>query len=307
MFIWGGYSYSAADTFYGDGATYNPSGAAVKSPTLAANTWAAVASAGALSARSWATAVVSAGAVQATSAAVIIWGGEDSTYTPLNDGAIWQPLNNPVTGSWTAVTTTNAPTGRVGHSATWDSTNSRMYVWGGYTASGYTNTGAYYNPNTNTWTTMSTTNAPEARAQHNAVWTGTYLIVYGGLSYVSSTGTWTLYSDGGYYDPSNNTWGSLSNTNAPSGRYEAAAAWTGTYMLIWGGSGFSTVTDAWTFDSNGSYYTPPGTNSWNSAMTTTNAPAASTGHAYTWDGAHMYITGGFLSGAAVNYVNQFTP
>src|SRR5262249_9021278 len=81
--------------------------------------------------------------------------------------------------SWTASSTTNAPSGRYGHTVVW--TGSEMIVWGGYDGSMYFNTGRRYNPSTDTWTATSTTNAPSARYNHTAVWTGSAMIVWGGL------------------------------------------------------------------------------------------------------------------------------
>ena len=37
---------------------------------------------------------------------------------------------NPITDSWTATSTANAPTGRYAHTAVW--TGSEMIIWGGY-------------------------------------------------------------------------------------------------------------------------------------------------------------------------------
>ena len=42
------------------------------------------------------------------------------------------------------------------------------------------NTGGRYNPSTDSWTATSTTNAPDARYSHTAVWTGSEMIVWGG-------------------------------------------------------------------------------------------------------------------------------
>ena len=87
--------------------------------------------------------------------------------------------NGCVEDTWTATSTTNAPSARAGHTAVW--TGSEMIVWGGG-ASGptYLNTGGRYNPSTDSWTATSTTNAPGARAGHTAVWTGSEMIVWGG-------------------------------------------------------------------------------------------------------------------------------
>ena len=56
-----------------------------------------------------------------------------------------------------------------------------MIVWGGYGAGIETNTGGRYNPSTDSWTATSTTNAPAARYGHTAVWTGSEMIVWGGV------------------------------------------------------------------------------------------------------------------------------
>ena len=83
---------------------------------------------------------------------MIVWGGIDGDS--LNTGGRY----NPSTDSWTATSTTNAPAGRLGHTAVW--TGSEMIVWGGWGDIGYLNTGGRYNPSTDSWTATSTTNAP---------------------------------------------------------------------------------------------------------------------------------------------------
>ena len=65
-----------------------------------------------------------------------------------------------------------------------------MIVWGGFNLRqigaatqiyGSTlNTGGRYNPSTDSWSATSITNAPDARASHTAVWTGSEMIVWGG-------------------------------------------------------------------------------------------------------------------------------
>ena len=79
-----------------------------------------------------------------------------------------------------------------------------------------------------TWTSTSTTNAPEARSRHVAVWTGSEMIVWGGI------GTGDL-NTGGRYNPSTDSWAATSTTNAPDGRYYHTAVWTGSEMIVWGG------------------------------------------------------------------------
>ena len=58
------------------------------------------------------------------------------------------------------------------------------------------NTGGRYNPSTDSWTATTTTNAPSARYYHTAVWTGSEMIVWGGIGGVGYSNT------GGRYNPS---------------------------------------------------------------------------------------------------------
>ena len=88
---------------------------------------------------------------------MIVWGGTAGGLNFLNTGGRY----NPSTDSWTATSTTNAPAGRVYHTAVW--TGSQMIVWGGYDSSTYFDTGGRYNPSTDSWTATSTTNAPAPR------------------------------------------------------------------------------------------------------------------------------------------------
>src|SRR5437764_14060478 len=70
-----------------------------------------------------------------------------------------------------------------------------MIVWGGLDQSFTpTNTGGRYNPSTNTWTATSTTNAPDPRYSHTAVWTGSEMIVWGGNDDGHITNTGGRYS-----------------------------------------------------------------------------------------------------------------
>ena len=107
--------------------------------------------------------------------------------------------------TWTAATTVNTPIARGGHTAVW--TGSEMIIWGGTVdfLPYFTNTGGRYDPATDTWTATSTTNAPFARSGHTAMWTGTQMIVWGGIF-----GDF-FFNTGGKYDPTTDTWTATSN------------------------------------------------------------------------------------------------
>src|ERR1043166_8377607 len=64
-----------------------------------------------------------------------------------------------------------------------------MIIWGGVDSSfSLLNTGARYNPGTNTWTATSTAGAPAGRQNPDAAWTGTQMIIWGGAGISATTG-----------------------------------------------------------------------------------------------------------------------
>src|SRR5204863_7044898 len=91
------------------------------------------------------------------------------------------------------------------------------------------NTGGRYNPSTDSWTATSTSNASAARWAHTAVWTGSEMIVWGG---VGSSGE---LNTGGRYNPSTDSWTATNTANAPAARDFHTAVWTGSEMIVWGG------------------------------------------------------------------------
>ena len=104
-----------------------------------------------------------------------------------------------------------------------------MIVWGGDTNGIEVNTGGRYNPVGNTWLPTSLTNAPNRRAGHTAVWSGSEMFVWGGYDGFDNVNT------GARYNPSTDSWVATSTINAPSARDEHTAVWTGSEMIVWGG------------------------------------------------------------------------
>jgi len=179
-------------------------------------------------------------------------------------------------GTWTATSTTGAPTARHGHTAVW--TGSRMIVWGGVDVSGFVSTGGIYDPATDTWTATSTTGAPGPRSSHTGVWTGSVLIVWGGDDGASKLNT------GGIYDPATNTWTPTTTTGAPTPRGSHTAVWAGSRMIVWGGDdGSSRVNTGGIYD--------PATDSW-TATSTTVPPTPRGAHTAVWTGSRMIVWGG---------------
>src|SRR5205814_7690129 len=79
------------------------------------------------------------------------------------------------------------------------------------------------------WAATSSTNMPEARREHTAVWTGSEMIVWGGQGFNG-------LNTGGRYNPVTDSWTATSTTNAPEARDQHTAVWTGSEMIVWGGA-----------------------------------------------------------------------
>ena len=208
-----------------------------------------------------------------TGTEMIVWGG--ATSTAQNTGARY----NPSTDTWTATSTgANTPSARYYHTALW--TGNEMIVWGGFP---YLNTGARYNPSTDTWLPTSTgANVPAGRYRHTALWTGTEMIAWGGRT----SGSQSPSNTGGRYSPSTDTWTAISTgASVPSERYDYAAVWTGSEMIVWGGT-----TGLILFDTGARY--DPVTDQWTPTSSGPNVPAARWGHTAVWTGSEMIVWGG---------------
>ncbi len=256
MIIWGGVN----GDYRNDGLRYNP----------ATDSWTATSKTGAPSARSGHSAVW-------TGTQMIIWGGPDSR------GGRY----NPATDSWTPTSRTNAPSARDSHVAVW--TGSLMLIWGGFGYSGPLNDGGRYNPATDTWTDITTSGAPSPRGNASFVWTGARLIVWGGDDYPNESQTTTFFGDGAKYNPATDNWTAISATGAPDPRSRAAAVWTGSEMLVWGGL-TSDIFGNFRIRSGGRYNSSADT--W-SPMAVSGAPAARSDHTAVWGGNRMIVWGGF--------------
>jgi N-acetylneuraminic acid mutarotase len=350
MIVWGG--SNGVGSYFHDGSRYNP----------ATDTYTLIASLGAPSAREAHVAVW-------TGKEMVIFGGTGDTsggrYNPVTDtwratsttgaptgqqysavvwtgkemivwgGILFSPVNaggryNPQTNTWILLPPSPlAP--RAFTPAVW--TGSEMVVWAGYDVSigQLYGDGARYNPTTNAWTKISSSGAPNARYWHTAVWSGTEMIVWGGINYPTydlsggrynpATDTWIPTSlvnppslrwlhtavwtgkemviqggtpgnaAGGRYNPATDTWTATNPTNAANNGQGITAVWTGKEMIVWGG-----LDDNFVFHNDGGRYNPR-TNSW-LRTTTMNVPQARGLHSAEWTGSEMVIWGGFSSGVS---------
>jgi hypothetical protein len=83
------------------------------------------------------------------------------------------------------------------------------------------------------------------------------------------------------------TWTPTSLTNAPAGRFNHTAVWTGSEMIVWGGCTDGGCNSS--FNTGGRYN--PSTDSW-TPTNTANAPAARWAHTAVWTGSEMIVWGG---------------
>src|SRR5262249_62107265 len=118
----------------------------------------------------------------------------------------------------------------VQHATVW--TGSEMIVWGGGIDSPLSEraNGGRYDPATDTWTAVSSTNAPEKRRALTAVWTGTEMIVWGGVWELPSPSPYIQYlNNGGRYSPASDSWvpTSIQDNGPPAPRQFHTATWTG--------------------------------------------------------------------------------
>jgi N-acetylneuraminic acid mutarotase len=231
-----------------------------------------------------------------TGSVMVVWGGGEYGLA-LNTGSRYDPA----TDTWTAMSTINAPQARYFHTAVW--TGSLMVVWGGHSGINLSENlggGGRYDPAADTWTSISTANAPSARFGHSAVWTGSQMVLWGGYIYDQQLHGFVFADSGGRYDPATDTWTSTSLTNAPSARYAATAVWTGSRMIVWGGFGSNAGL------STGGRY-DPATDPWTS-MSGIDTPSARSGYSSVWAGNRMVVWGGVESlGEDLNTGGRYDP
>ena len=86
------------------------------------------------------------------------------------------------------------------------------------------------------------TNAPVARSEHVAVWTGSRMVVWGGTDGDLALG------DGATLRPGRGLWTAVSPAAAPVSARSATAVWTGSRMIVWGGYGTAPIATGGRYD-----------------------------------------------------------
>jgi N-acetylneuraminic acid mutarotase len=272
MIVWGG-------------ATYQGSAGGIFDPAM--DTWTPTSTAGAPTDREGHTAVW-------TGSRMIVWGGLSlGDFEYLNSGGIYDPA----TEMWMAMSTVGAPSARSRHTAVW--TGSVMIVWGGNDSGGAAvSTGGIYDPATDTWTDTSAAGAPSRRASHTAVWTGSRMVVWGGWVFDPPYSSYPSFPNtGGIYDPGADTWTATSTAGAATARAWHTATWTGSKMIVWGGSVADSTLRHYFYNTGGSY--DPTTDTWK-PTSTIEAPTARNSFTAVWTGWRMIVWGGWVSLDAIS-------
>lgn len=222
-----------------------------------------------------------------TGTEMIVWGGDDLTWIPVEGALATGGRYDPATDTWRPTSIgPGTPLRRLRHTAVW--TGTKMIVWGGATSGEnwetLLNTGAVYDPLHDGWTPTSTgAGVPLARSGHTAVWTGREMIIWGGLVPANSAGA--------RYDPRTDTWTPITQEpTIPILTYGHTAMWTGEEMIVWGGHESAPWNFPW--PPIGGRYNPR-TDSWKPTQVDGQTPLGREGHVAVWTGREMIVWGGF--------------
>jgi hypothetical protein len=214
-----------------------------------------------------------------TGSEMIVWGGTSVSGGLSNAGSAYDPE----TDVWREVTN-SILTPRKAHSTVW--TGSEMIIVGGYDSSQESLTSAAaYDPETDTWRDLADSpirgGVPELDPGQTAVWTGRTVIVYG-QDPIASPGADESEAVVASYDPATDSWTTLVDPLSQP-RIWHSAVWTGSEMIVWGGSGReSTEPEGVAYD--------PATSAWRSLTPSPVTPRDR--HTAVWTGIHMIIWGG---------------
>jgi len=199
------------------------------------------------------------------------------------DGDVIEPCTGQ--GVWFAMETTNEPECRESFVSAWSGTELLIFDGAHYSLGLYWawKNGARYNANANSWAPIPPLNVLFPEIWGASVWTRSKWVLWGGGG---ENGVSPSASIGALYDPTTEAWTLTSAMGAPTGRVLHTAVWTGSEMIVWGGSNVSVTSLG-----DGARYSPV-TDSW-TPINTVGAPAPRCKHTAIWTGAEMLIWGGW--------------
>ena len=135
--------------------------------------------------------------------------------------------------------TTSTPPGGLSprEKAAYVSIGSQLFIWGGVNESGTAlNSGALYDPRDDRWTLVPIdSSTPTPRSLATAVWTGSVIVVWGGLDSVNME----PLADGAVFDPVSNEWSPMSP--GPTARAASIGAVVSQTIVFFGGQGASST------------------------------------------------------------------
>lgn len=129
-----------------------------------------------------------------TGAEMIVFGGDVSSVETQGTGGVYDAAS----GTWTANFSAESVPARTGHTAVW--TGHELLVYGGKPKQSSRRlmfaAVSAYDPVNQNWRVIDSKNAPKGRSFHSSVWTGSSMVVIGGMDSVS-----TLLDNGGLFYP----------------------------------------------------------------------------------------------------------
>ena len=199
----------------------------------------------------------------------VLFGGS-RTGTPLADTWVFDGT------SWTNPATTGSPPARSGAAMVYDSILGKVVMFGGQGSLAALNDTWEYNAATATWTQVTTSAAPSARAGAALTYDPVhgYVVLFGGG--VGLADTWTF---------NGSTWTQVTTAHAPPARSGAALTYEfsrGQSVLFGGTSGAGRLNDLWSF--NGS--------DWTQLYPVTSPSARSATAMVSWVGGSLFLFGG---------------
>ena len=182
-------------------------------------------------------------------------------------------------------------------------TGETLVAWGGaWTTNGTTwhPEGGIWDPRSQRWSKIAIEGAPLRWSGHSAVWTGAEMIVWGGRLLPGASSAIGGDTNGGaIWNAVTNSWRPMNTTGAPSSRVGHIAVWTGTRMIVFGGTDRSGG-----IRGTGGIYDPK-TDSWETFSS--ELITQRTGMLAAWTGDELLIHGGRTREAVFGAVTAFDP
>ncbi len=196
-------------------------------------------------------------------------------------------------GSWVDMADSGQVPAMAHHTAVW--AEPEVIFWGH-------NGGAAYNPAVDSWSLLTTHNAPTGRQAFSATWAAAEMIVWGGR------GDGVALNTGGRYDPADRNWRQVVSPLPPeqSATYDHVAVWTGSELIVWGGYA-TRAGDKTPYLTDRGFRYDPIHETW-MALPMVGAPSPRQEPVHAWTGNQLVIWGGKnAEGQALNDGARYDP